>query len=78
MYGGLTAPNDEDTEAEAHTAEMQDKELAFEQLTIYAFQMGASFEPYLIRSMELALEALTFEHSEAVREVKSFLWRSKG
>ena len=48
---------------------MEEKELAFEQLTIYAFHMRAAFEPWLAPAMKLSLDALTFPHSEAVREV---------
>jgi len=51
---------------------MEEKELAFEQLTVYAFQMGGLFEPYLLESMELSLNALTFQYSENVREVRFY------
>ncbi|KAK4688592.1 hypothetical protein P7C73_g1524, partial [Tremellales sp. Uapishka_1] len=68
--------NDDEDESRmdaTNTAEMEEKELAFEQLTIYAYQMRASFEPYLMEAMRLSLEALTFNHSEQVREAAAFL-----
>ncbi|WWD19077.1 hypothetical protein CI109_103535 [Kwoniella shandongensis] len=67
-------PNDvEEAIATANTAEMDEKVLAYENLTVYAFQMRARFEPWLGESMALSLEGLTFPHSEAVREAAAFL-----
>ncbi|KAK8854777.1 hypothetical protein IAR55_003516 [Kwoniella newhampshirensis] len=67
-------PNDvEEAIVTANTAEMDEKVVAFENLTVYAFQMRARFEPWLGASMALSLEGLTFPHSEAVREAAAFL-----
>ncbi len=54
-----------------NTAEMDEKVLAFENLTVYAFTMRAAFEPWLMPCMELSMEALSFRYSEDVREVSS-------
>ena len=67
---GLSLTSDEENEmATTHTAEMSDKVLAFDNLTVYAYTLRSHFQPWLARSMELSLEALTFPHSEEVREV---------
>ena len=70
--GSELSLTDEDDSANVglfNTAEMEEKVLAFDALTIYAFDMRAAFEPWLMPSMELVLEALVFPHSEDVREV---------
>ena len=54
--------------ATTHSAELEEKSLAFDNLTVYAHTMRGSFEPWLAPCMETALEALTFTHSEDVRE----------
>lgn len=78
----LTAQNlrvtdaDEDVHdalATAHTTEIDEKFLAFDHLTIYAFQMRAAFEPWLMPCMKLALEGLTFPYSDQVKESAAFL-----
>ncbi|WVN85920.1 uncharacterized protein L203_101073 [Cryptococcus depauperatus CBS 7841] len=57
----------------AHTSEIDEKVSAFENLTIYAFQMRAKFYPFLAPCMQLSLEELDFPHSEQVREAAAFL-----
>ena len=53
-----------------HTSEMDDKILAFDNLTVYAHTLAGSFQPYLDECMQLTLDALTFRYSEDVREVR--------
>ena len=68
----ITLDNDEEDEtddATTNTAEMDERVLAFENLTVYAFTMRSAFEPWLMPCMELSLKALSFGHSEDVREV---------
>lgn len=52
---------------------MDEKVLAFDNLNVYAYMMRSDFEPYLGQCMELSLGALTFSHSEDVREVRRLL-----
>ncbi|WVQ81844.1 hypothetical protein IAT38_003971 [Cryptococcus sp. DSM 104549] len=57
----------------AHTAEIDEKIAAFENLSVYAFQMRGKFAPWLMPAMELTLEELAFPYSESVREAAAFL-----
>lgn len=54
--------------AKVRSGLMDEKILAFDNLAVYAYTMRDTFSPYLAQCMELSLNALTFRHSEDVRE----------
>jgi len=59
--------------AMTQTAEMDEKVLAFESLAKFAQVMEGAMVPWLDQMMDLTLEALTFPHSDTVREKAAFL-----
>lgn len=58
----------EDDTGGAHTYEIDQKIMAFESLTTYAFQMRGKFAPWLAPCMQLSLNELSCSFSEDVRE----------
>ncbi|ORX38501.1 armadillo-type protein [Kockovaella imperatae] len=56
-----------------HHSELDEKILAFDNLTVYAHTMRGHFEPWLSSCMATTLEALSFGFSEDVREAAAFL-----
>lgn len=65
---GETGDEHEDDTGGAHTYEIDQKIMAFESLTTYAFQMRGKFAPWLAPCMQLSLNELSCSFSEDVRE----------
>lgn len=65
---GETGDEYEDDTGGAHTYEIDQKIMAFESLTTYAFQMRGKFAPWLAPCMQLSLNELSCSFSEDVRE----------
>jgi hypothetical protein len=61
--------DEEVTEEDTHTAEMDEKIVAFEHLTGYAAIMKGGFGEWLTPCLRLGMEGLVFKASEGVREV---------
>ncbi|AFR95617.1 karyopherin/importin that interacts with the nuclear pore complex [Cryptococcus neoformans C23] len=70
---GETGDEHEDDTGGAHTYEIDQKIMAFESLTTYAFQMRGKFAPWLAPCMQLSLNELSCSFSEDVREAAAFL-----
>ncbi|EJU00494.1 ARM repeat-containing protein [Dacryopinax primogenitus] len=55
------------------TALLEEKSIAFQNLAIYAAQLGPKFSPYLPQSLELAIPGLSFVLHEGVREAAAMM-----
>lgn len=65
----LTVANDEDWYDQSMSAEMQEKEEAFLQLSTFVTEMREAYAPWLTQTMNVALAAVTSKWSDGVREV---------
>ena len=59
----------QNTLASTNNTEMEEKVVAFDQLTVYADTMRGALEPWLMPCMDLSLQALSFQH-KLVRQVR--------